>query len=484
MVKDRVKAWSKRKRIIMGTIGVLALLYIAVILWHTFKPLPEGVSYQGDLHNVDSVEMIYDLSYAQDRDGTEMEHELRIFNEINDMIDRAEQFIVLDFFLFDNYNDQKTDFPAVSELLTEHLLAKKEQSPELPIYFITDPLNTGYGSYESQLLGTLEDAGVEVIVTDLDKLRDSTPLYSGIYRTFFQWFETDGEGWVPNGMSSEAPDLTVASYLKMMNIKANHRKTVITESEAIVSSANPHNASGLHGNMAFKVSGPVLNDMLEAEEAVSRFSGGPDLPRTDVPEPQGDYQAQYITERKVLDALLQDLAKAEEGDSVWLAMFYVSESDVLRALTDAANRGVDVQLILDPNQNAFGNEKTGLPNRPVVNEMLEESNDNLKVRWYNTVVGQFHTKTIMIQTADETVISGGATNFTERGLDNYNLENNIRIIAPNDSELVADMDDYFERLWNNEDALYTLDAEEYQDTFSFWQRGIYGFQKLFKLTTY
>ncbi len=468
----------------MGIIGVFAILYIGVIVWHTFKPLPAGLDYAGELHEVETVEMIYDLSYAQNQKGTNLKHELRIFDEIYTMIEEAEEFVVLDLFLFDNYNDQDTDFPAVAETLTDKLLEKKKEDPDFPIYFITDPLNLGYGSYENQLLGSMEDEGIEVIVTDLDKLRDSTPLYSGLYRVVFQWFDAGGKGWLPNGMSSDAPKLTLSSYLKMMNIKANHRKAVITDKEAIISSANPHNASGLHGNMAFKVSGPVLNDMLESEEAVSAFSGGPELPRVEVEEQNGKYQVQYVTEKKVLDTLLADIAETEKGDDIYLAMFYVADSDIVDALTDAANRGVNVKMVLDPNQNAFGNEKTGLPNRPVVNEMLENSGGKIDVRWYNTVVGQFHTKSIMIKTAEESYISGGAANYTERAFQNYNLENNIRIIAPNDSELVSDMDAYFDRIWNNEDALYTLETDAYQDTFSFWQRGIYGFQKIFKLTTY
>src|SRR5690606_11495048 len=247
---------------------------------------------------------------------------------------------------------------------------------------------------------------------------------------------------------------------------------------------NPHNASGLHGNMAFKVSGPVVNDILEAEEAVSRLSGGPDLPRVKAAEQQGDYQVQYLTERKVLDALLSDIEKTAEGDSIQLAMFYIAESSVVDALADAANRGVDVHLILDANENAFGTEKTGLPNRPVVHEMLADADDHLQVRWYNAVVGQFHTKSIMIQTEKETIVSGGSTNYTERAFNDYNLESNIRIVAPNDSDMIQDMEAYFDRLWNNEDALYTLETEEYQNDFTFWQRGIYGFQRLFKLTTY
>jgi HKD family nuclease len=484
MNRQKWQGWSRQKQAMASLAAVFALLYVGVIVWHTYKPLPEGVSFKGDMHKVESVDMFYDLSYAQDKKGTDTEHELQIFEEINLVIDQADEFIVLDFFLFDNYNDQKIDFPKVAGTLTEHLLAKKEKDSEFPIYFITDPVNNGYGSYESGLIDSLKDAGVEVIYTDLTVLRDSVPIYSGLYRIFFQWFDFGEKGWIANGMSSKAPQMTLSSYSELMNIKANHRKTVITEKEAIVSSANPHDASGFHGNMAFKVSGPVINDMLESEEAVSKLSGGPELPRVDAEEQDGPYQVQYITEKKILDALLSDINKTQKGDTIWLAMFFVSETNVLEALTGAANRGVNVRMILDPNENSFGNKKTGLPNRPAVHEMLREADDHLQVRWYNAVIGQFHTKTIMIQTSEETIISGGAANYTERALDNYNLESNIRILAPNDSELVEGMDTYFTRLWDNEGALYTLDTAEYQNNFSFFQRSIYGFQKIFKLTTY
>lgn len=483
-MKKRGKRWSKRRRIVYATAGVLAIMYVLVIIWHTYKPLPEGISYEGEMHELENVEMLYDLSFAQDKKGTNTEHHLEIFDEVYTLIDEAEDFIVIDFFLFDNYNDQKIEFPAVSETLTERLLEKKKENPDMPIYFITDPLNTGYGSYESQFLDSLEEAGIEIIITDLDKLRDSMPLYSGFYRVIFQWFDTEGGGWVPNAMSSDAPELSLTSYLKLLNIKANHRKVIITDKEAIVSSANPHNASGLHGNMAFKVSGAIINDLLEAEEAVSKYSGGPEFPRIDAADETGPYQAQYLTEKRIQDALLKDIAKAKDGDVIRLGMFYIAQPAVIDALEKAAKRGVDVRMILDPNENAFGTEKTGLPNRPVVNEILENSGNKIEVRWYNVVVGQYHTKTMMIKTAEETYIYGGSANYTERTLDNYNLESDIRIIAPNDSELTGNVTDYFDMLWDNEDALYTLDVEEYQDDFTFWQRGIYGFQKLFKLTTY
>lgn len=165
-------------------------------------------------------------------------------------------------------------------------------------------------------------------------------------------------------------------------------------------------------------------------------------------------------------------------------MFFVAKRDIVNALIDAANRGVEVNMILDPNENSFGQEKSGLPNRPVVQEMVEDTKGKLNIRWYNTVIGQYHTKAIWIQSDEHTIISSGSSNYTERTLDDYNLENNLKVVAPNDSELVIQMETYFERLWNNEDAMYTVELEEFQDGFTWWQRWIYTLQKFTKVTTY
>lgn len=60
----------------------------------------------------------------------------------------------------------------------------------------------------------------------------------------------------------------------------------------------------------------------------------------------------------------------------------------------------------------------------------------------------------------------------------------MKVIAPNDSKLVIEMESYFERLWNNEDAMYTVELKEFQDNFTWWQRWIYTLQKFTKVTTY
>ena len=480
----RFKRWSKRKKVLFIVVIALIVIYAGMILWHTFKPLPEGISYAGDLQPISSIDMLTDLTYAVNENSEERQTENEIFSSIYQMIEEAEEFVVVDFFLVDGFYEEDEGFPPITDELSETLATKKLENPEMPVIFITDPLNQGYGSYENKWFKKMRDAGVEIVYTDLDPLRDSTPIYSGIYRTFFQWFDFGGEGWIPNAMASEAPKMTVASYLTLLNVKANHRKLVITEKEGLVSSANPHDASGLHGNIALKfTSSPLLNDMLEAEEAVSLMSGGPKLPRVQEVEEEAEYEGQLLTEKKILDALLTDIAATEEGDSIDLMMFFIAKRDIVNALIDAANRGVEVRMILDPNENSFGRQKSGLPNRPVVQEMVEDTEGKLEVRWYNTVVGQYHTKAIHIQT-DRSVISSGAANYTERTLDNYNLEANLRVVADSDSELAEEFSSYFERLWTNEDAAFTVDVEEYQDSFTWWQRWIYSFQKLIKVTTY
>lgn len=489
MAKKRKKRLTKKSRLFMWTaVGVYFCIYTGVILYHTYKQLPKGISYEGELHHTDDIEVFTDLTYAQNQDGDGTVHENHIFDEVYSMIEAAEEFIVLDLFLMDHYADQDIEFPKIAETLTESLVSKKKENPKVKIVFITDPLNTGYDSYEAKWFKKLEEAGVEVVYTDLDALRDSMPLYSGFYRTLFRWGDIGGKSWIPNAMSAEAPKFRLASYVRLMNVKANHRKVIVTEQAGLVSSSNPHDASGFHGNVALKVSGAIINDLLEAEEAVLNYSTGQTgqtLPRIEVEETkEGQYGVQYLTEQKIKDVLIKNLTSTEKGNRVRIGMYFIAEPDVVKAITEAAKRGVKIELILDPNENSFGNDKSGLPNRPVVQKLLEDSDQAIEVRWYNTIIGQYHTKLIMIEKGETVHILNGSANLTERTLDNYNLENDLHVIAPKSSELAQELNSYFERLWNNEDALYTLDVEEYQSAMTRPQRVIYALQEWLKLTSY
>ncbi|MFJ7639633.1 phospholipase D family protein [Peribacillus sp. NPDC097206] len=477
-----MKKWYKRKRFYL--LVSMLLVVIAVIVYNSYKPLPKGISYEGEIHHVEDIDFIYDLSY-HDEQG-KVQHEQRIFQTIYHAIEEADSFIVIDMFLFNSFYDEKVDFPKLSKTLTDKLIAQKKKKPELEVMFITDEVNTSYNAYELDELEKLKQNDIEVVVTNLDRLRDPNPLYSGLYRTFFQWFGESGKGWIVNPMANNAPKVTARSYLRLMNIKANHRKVVATEKTVIISSANPHDASGFHSNIAFQMDGNIISDFVKAEEAASRFSDGPKaFPEVKgTAEENGPISVQLLTEGKINKHVLKAIRETKKGDRIQLAMFYIADRHVVEALTDAARRGVWIHMILDPNQNAFGSQKMGLPNLPVAAEFEKLDEGNINIRWYKTDKEQFHTKLMTIQKEEETVIIGGSANYTARNLDDYNLEANVEIHAPKDTEVAQEVDDYFQRLWKNEKGEYTSDYSEYQDKLPFLKYVTYRLQKLFRFTTY
>lgn len=340
----------------------------------------------------------------------------------------------------------------------------------MEIVFITDEVNTNYNSAPNHLLEELKAAGIKVILTDVNALRDSTPAYSAVWRTFIQWFGQSGEGRIPNLMASGGPDITARSYLKLLNVKANHRKVVVSENTALVSSGNIHDASAYHSNIALEVQGPIIADILQTEQAAANLSDAgplltyePDFTKEKDQHSEESMEVRYLTEGKVYKYARQALQSAQKGDTIWMGMFYLADDAILDELVEATERGATVKLILDPNQNAFGRDKIGIPNRPVAMNLNKRTNGEISIRWYNTTKEQYHPKLLFIaKQTGSSIILGGSTNFTTRNLDDYNLENNLWVSVKQDQPLYIEMETYFNRLWNNEDHEYTLPLEAYQ----------------------
>lgn len=65
--------------------------------------------------------------------------------------------------------------------------------------------------------------------------------------------------------------------MNLFNFKANHRKTVVVDIDAgwksLVTSANPHDGSSRHSNVALVVNGATAADVLQTEAAVAQMSG-------------------------------------------------------------------------------------------------------------------------------------------------------------------------------------------------------------------
>lgn len=473
---------------------VFFLWLAAVGIFHVFKPLPAGIDYRGREHFIPArdIEFLTDLTYEDP--GGILLHRQEIFDTIFTHLDMAQENILVDMFLFNSYVGSGGEaYRDLSGELSRRLVAKKENSPRIRIDVVTDPINTVYGGAPSREVDTLREGGINVILTNLRQLRDSNPAYSSFWRIFLQWFgNSDGGGVLPHPFSDQEKGVSLRSYLEMLNFKANHRKVFVADSGegavTIVSSANPHNASSAHSNVAFLIRNGPWGDVYEAEGAVAGLSGRNILH----PEPPGEGGSPFpgaakvvvVTERRIEEEVLDALDNSGAGDTVWLAMFYLSDRDVLDGLLEASARGAEVRLILDPNRDAFGFEKNGIPNRQTAGELREKSGGAIAVRWYKTHGEQFHSKMVFVDRAsgEATAILGSA-NLTRRNLEGFNLELDVSVTADGSHTPMTEIRAYMEKLWDNRGGTFTVGYEEFADG-SFTKALVYRFQEFSGFCSY
>ncbi|MCW8957764.1 MAG: phospholipase D-like domain-containing protein, partial [Gammaproteobacteria bacterium] len=378
---------------------VLLLAYLAVAVYHSYKPLPPGISVAMPLRAVDEVRFLADYTYI-DEQG-ERRSEQMIFDEILRLIAQAEQLIVLDMFLINDFaGDARHSLRPLSREITDALIRRRAEVPGLEVVLITDPFNTLYNGVASSHLERLEAAGVKVVLTDLTRLRDSNPSWSALWRIFFRWLGNSPDGgWLPSPVGPEKVGLR--TYLTLLNFNANHRKTFIADEGdgwvGLVTSGNPHDASSAHDNVALRFSGAAALDLLQTERAVSHFSGNafpasPEAPSTES-LPQRGMRLQILTESRIRQASLQAINGAQPGDAIDIAVFYLSHREIVEALKAAQSSGVALRLLLDPNEDAFGRKKNGIPNRQVALELTEAG---VPVRWCDTHGEQCHSKFLML----------------------------------------------------------------------------------------
>jgi hypothetical protein len=439
------------------------------------KPMPEGTNIKSETIYVEdeNIDFLFDLTR-----NTESEREIsqEIFSNVNQLIEQASEFLVIDMFLFNHQDAPDSEIPLGLNFKNK-LLEKRQQQPEVPIYFITDYFNTFYGSANNQLISELIDAGVHVIFTDTTKLRDSNPLMSAFNRVFVQPLglpESPDEGLIPNFLGEGK--ITLRSLLTLTNFKANHRKLIINENESMVISANPHTGSSLHSNVGVRVhSSQLVHELLKSEKSIAQFSGAEIPLQLEPVESKGEIELTYLTENAIKEAVVTEIHSATSHDEIKIGMFYFSHREILNALLSAKERGVDITLFLDANQDAFGYKKNGIPNRQIA---MEAHQAGISVHWYKTNGEQFHSKIFLKQEAHKDIVILGSGNYTRRNLDNYNLEADLRINAPVDTTFSAEVRNYF-----NELAFNSLPYASFEDT-SKLRYSIYRFQEWSGLSTF
>jgi hypothetical protein len=446
---------------------LLLLALTAVLSGCTTSPEKLGMYYSGSV-KAEHVHLLVDETWVDTNDTRYSEQE--IFASVFEMINEAEEFILLDIFLVNDfgYAEGPGMWPSSDEL-TERLVAKRNSNPEVEIIFISDPVNTVYSSYESPHFNAMEEAGIKVVWTDLDKMRDSNPGYSKLWRIFVKPFGVGPGRTFKNPMGDGR--VSMRSLLKLVNFKANHRKVIATDKSILLTSANPHSASSAHWNVALRVDGAGMEMVCEAESAILEFSGEerfePYTGGAIAERPGGEasaapYDVELLTEQRIKDKVLDLLEHAEPGARIDLCMFYFSEKTVVKAFADAKKRGCDVRVILDPSKDAFGLEKNGVPNRQSGAKLVKAG---VPLRWTETHGEQCHVKMLYVEHPDKTAtLLLGSCNYTRRNMNNFNCEANLAVRASVDDANMKRAREVFDRWWSNPGGrIYTTEYETYED---------------------
>jgi phosphatidylserine/phosphatidylglycerophosphate/cardiolipin synthase-like enzyme len=427
------------------------------------------------------------------------------------MIEEAETHIILSVFLFDCiYAETESPRDVVREV-TDALIRKHREKPGIRIAVILDSTNKAYGRRVSEAERRLLAEGMDVFYSDL---------LSGLHRaTLFGVRESLGHvnrvidtvtfnGWgalwcglfsyakLPVKLDGE--HVSVEGAYNAFLLKANHRKLLVTDVhgqdfEALVSSANPHNASAFNINSAVSVRGNfaryVFNVLQEDMRLCAKLGGRyahwhdgadrayraryfkdffPCLAPSAEPGAECPVGVTFVTEREIARAVLEMLERVEEGDEIRIQMFYLSYQPVLDAILQAAVRSRQpVRLLLDANKDSFNRKKDGTPNRQVARYLLKEAaarGADLRVRWYATHGEQNHAKIMSITNPQrgKYLLTTGSCNWTGRNMDGINMEANV--VVEGSPRIVGQFDQLFDTFWTNGGGIeYSLDYEAFAE---------------------
>jgi hypothetical protein len=387
----------------------LLLAWASLSFWNSAKPLPPGTHILSQVSRLSESDV--DFLYASPR------HQDLLAREMS-AIDRAEQLIVL-------------DRSPVTRDLAQHLLARKRARPNLKIVLVTDPGNEAFGGTAAQTLSSLEEAGLIVARVRLERLRDSNPLFSGLWRLVFGWWSDPFD---------EAPgQVTLPAWARMQNFKADQRQLMVADDgsggwSALIGPAGAPAGLILRGSLA--------RAMIAGELQIAAWSTDDDrLPASPAMESRGvgSIDARFLTEGAIETALLDAIAAAGSGDQIRIAVQDLSDRRVIAAALGAAARGAHLQVLLAQNP---------VPNQAVAGELLRDGGGRIEVRWCPIEAGTSLPKLLVVRHRNDLWMNLGSANFTRRNLGDLNLEAGVELRMPAEAPPARAAIDYFAKAWS------------------------------------
>ncbi len=395
------------------------LAWASCAIWNSVKPLPPGTHVSSLPARLAESQVDFIDGYAHP--GETLRREI-------EAIRRAEQLVVLD------------QCP-LARSLAEQLLLRKRQRPNLKVLLVTDPRNEVYGGTPAQTLSTLEAAGIVVARTRLMRLRDSSPLYSSLWRL--------GVGWWSDPFDEIPGEITLSSTLRNRNRKADQRQLLVADDGAggwtsIVLSGAGNVAAA---NVGLEIRGHLARDIVVSEVRIAAWSTDDDrLPAAPPIESRGvgTIDARFLTEGAIQGALRDAVAAAGSGDSIDVVVDAFDDRRMVDAMLLAAARGAHLQLLLAP---------ASARTRTAAGELVRSHAGNIEVRWQRPAAAQ--ARFALIRYRSDVWIALGSADFSRRGLDDLDLEAGIELRMPARAAAARTAIELFAREWSSAAAYAT-----------------------------
>ena len=504
------------KLFIGALLGILLLPYLVIF----DPPIPEGSHLRSPYFSYSNAELLVDRTYLDaSSQSVYLDHE--IYDRIIQEIESAETFLILDFFFWNNWRGQSVDSNIqkyIAKGVSNAIISKRKSRPDMPILIITDPINRLYDTKDSDYFRDFELLGIPVVFTDLKKLADPNVLYSKQVRFWSKFFPSEPKEkrfkFIPNPINFKGDKLSLFQLWEAFHLKSNHRKVLVTgyknqASRLILGSFNLSDASVLNSNLSVLIEGPIAEYAARSEMAIARWSAqnsnhlqGSDFSLTDTLNRLDQLLAKeddfinfkakktgvrYLSEKQIKNTVLEVLESAGANTEIDIALFYLSDRKVIKALKAALKKGAQVRLLLDQNISAFGFRKVGIPNRALADELMAmEGVDTLSIRWASSEHGgQFHPKAFRLYDDRNDILIIGSANFSRRSIHGFNLEASVlfKSVLPVSNKFDA----YFDSVWTNAQGnIESIDHSELNNPkWMQWFRAVlFRIQEWTQLSTY
>ena len=390
---------------LIAKLAVLLLVaaWATVAFWNVVKPLPPGTRAMSLPARLAESDLEFVRAAPQQA----------VLGRALSVVEHAEQLIVID------------QSPLAREI-AQALLLRRHSRPHLKIVVIVDPSPAAYGGSPAQDLQALERQGIIVARVRLERLRDSNPLYSALWRIVFAWWSDPfDEAANPQGIAARA---------RQLNAKADQRQMLVADDGAggwVSLTGAPESPTAL------MLRGALAQDIMAAELSLASWSDEDRLPAVPPAHGRGfgTIDARFLTEGAIGAAVLETLSALNTGDAISLSTHQLSDRNVIGALLRAAARGARVQVLLDP---------LPIPNLASAGELERH---RIEVRWAGDPSNAPRSSLLLVRHGRDASIYFGSANFTRRNLADLNLECAMELRAPASGALPGTFNEYFARHW-------------------------------------